>query len=43
MLRYLRKNDTYLAVGLTYTDYGIGRLEYGAYPMIVGVHIMPQT
>jgi len=42
MLRYLRKNDTYLAVGLTYTDYGIGRLEYGAYPMIVGVHIMPQ-
>jgi hypothetical protein len=41
MLRYLRKNDTYLAIGLTYTDYGVDRLEYGAYPMIVGVHIVP--
>lgn len=38
--RYLRKNDTYLAIGLTYTDYGVGRLEYGAYPMIVGVHVV---
>lgn len=41
MLRYLRKNDAYLAIGLTYTDYGIDRLEYGAYPMIVGVHVVP--
>ena len=40
MLRYLRKNDTYLAIGLTYTDYGSNRLEYGAYPMIVGVHVL---
>ena len=38
--RYLRKNDTYLAIGLTYTDYGVERLEYGAYPMIVGVHVV---
>ncbi|HID19453.1 MAG TPA: hypothetical protein EYP28_00710 [Methanophagales archaeon] len=41
MLRYLRKNETYLAIGLTYTDYGIERLEYRAYPMIVGVHVVP--
>nr|CBH38677.1 hypothetical protein BSM_21540 [uncultured archaeon] len=40
MLRYLRKNDTYLAIGLTYTDYGSNRLEYGAYPLIVGVHVL---
>ncbi|MDI6811653.1 MAG: SOSS complex subunit B family protein, partial [archaeon] len=40
MLRYLRRNETYLAIGLTYTDYGIDRLEYGAYPMIVGVHVV---
>ncbi|MHC1610793.1 MAG: hypothetical protein ACXQTW_04225 [Candidatus Methanospirareceae archaeon] len=38
--RYLKKNDTYLAIGLTYTDYGVERLEYGAYPMIVGVHVV---
>jgi hypothetical protein len=41
MLRYLRKNDTYLTIGLTYTNYGIEKLEYGAYPMIVGVHVVP--
>ncbi|MCK4475462.1 MAG: hypothetical protein KAU16_01925 [Methanophagales archaeon] len=41
MLKYLRKNDTYLAIGLTYTDYGGDRLEYGAYPLIVGVHVVP--
>ena len=41
MLRYLRKNDTYLAIGLTYSGYGMDRLEYGAYPMIVGVHVLP--
>ncbi len=40
MLRYLKKNDTYLAIGLTYSDYGADRLEYGAYPMIVGVHVV---
>ena len=40
MLRYLRKNETYLAIGLTYTDYGVDRLEYGAYPLIVGVHVV---
>nr|QNO54227.1 hypothetical protein IIFEDBNN_00011 [Methanosarcinales archaeon ANME-1 ERB7]QNO55004.1 hypothetical protein KIHMDPCI_00015 [Methanosarcinales archaeon ANME-1 ERB7] len=40
MLRYLRQNDTYLAIGLTYTDYGSNRLEYDAYPMIVGVHVL---
>lgn len=40
MLRYLRKNETYLAIGLTYSDYGATKLEYGAYPMIVGVHVM---
>ena len=40
MLRYLKKNETYLAIGLTYSDYGATRLEYGAYPMIVGVHVM---
>jgi len=43
MLRYLKKNDTYLAIGLTYSDYGVDRLEYGAYPMIVGVHIVPNS
>jgi len=42
MHRYLRRNKTYLAIGLTYTDYGIDRLEYGAYPMIVGVHVLAQ-
>jgi hypothetical protein len=40
MLRYLQKNETYLAIGLTYTDYGVNTLEYGAYPLIVGVHVM---
>ncbi|MGB2728071.1 MAG: hypothetical protein WBD09_06300 [Halobacteriota archaeon] len=40
MVRYLRKNETYLAIGLTYTDYSVDRLEYGAYPMIVGVHVV---
>ena len=40
ILRYLRKNETYLAIGLTYSDYGATKLEYGAYPMIVGVHVM---
>ena len=40
MLRYLNNNDTYLAIGLTYSDYGAERLEYGAYPMIVGVHVV---
>lgn len=39
MLRYLRKNETYLAIGLTYTDYRADKLEYGAYPLIVGVHV----
>ncbi len=42
MHRYLRRNKTYPAIGLTYTDYGIERLEYGAYPMIVGVHVLAQ-
>jgi hypothetical protein len=40
MLRYLRKNDTYLAIGLTHSDYGVSGLEYGAYPLIVGVHVV---
>lgn len=40
MLRYLRKNDTYLAIGLTHSDYGVRGLEYGAYPLIVGVHVV---
>lgn len=40
MVRYLRKNEAYLAIGLTYTDYSVDRLEYGAYPMIVGVHVV---
>lgn len=40
MLRHLRKNDSYFTIGLTYTDYGVEKLEYGAYPMIVGVHIL---
>jgi hypothetical protein len=43
MLRYLRRNETYLAIGLTYTDYGIDRLEYGAYPLIVGVHVVQKS
>lgn len=43
MLRLLRKNETYLAIGLTYTDYGIDRLEYGAYPLIVGVHVVQKS
>ncbi len=38
--RYLKKNETYIAIGLTYTDYGVNKLEYGAYPMIVGVHVL---
>ena len=41
MRRYLKKNETYLAIGLTYTDYGRTTLEYGAYPLIVGVHVVP--
>ncbi len=40
MLRYLKKNNVYFAIGLTYSDYGVDRLEYGAYPMIVGVHVI---
>jgi hypothetical protein len=43
MLRYLRKNETYLAIGLTYSDYGVDRLEYGAYPLIVGVHVLQKS
>ena len=43
MLRYLRKNETYLAIGLTYTDYGADNLEYGAYPLIVGVHVLQDS
>ena len=43
MLRYLQKNETYLAIGLTHTDYGRSKLEYGAYPMIVGVHVVPRS
>ena len=43
MLRYLRKNETYLAIGLTYSDYGADRLEYGAYPLIVGVHVLQKS
>jgi hypothetical protein len=34
MRRYLKKSETSLAIGLTYTD-------YGAYPLIVGVHVVP--
>jgi hypothetical protein len=40
MLRYLRKNETYLAIGLTHSDYGVSGLEYGAYPLVVGVHVV---
>jgi len=43
MHRYLKKNETYLAIGLTHSDYGVTRLEYGAYPMIVGVHVITLT
>jgi hypothetical protein len=43
MRRYLRRNETYLAIGLTHTDYGRSKLEYGAYPMIVGVHVVPHS
>jgi hypothetical protein len=43
MCRYLRKSETYLAIGLTYTDYGCTTLEYGAYPLIVGVHVVPRS
>ena len=43
MLRYLRQNETYLAIGLTYSDYGVEQLEFGAYPMIVGVHVVPRS
>jgi hypothetical protein len=42
MRRYLKKSETYLAIGLTYTDYGRAMLEYGAYPLIVGVHVLPK-
>jgi hypothetical protein len=42
MCRSLRKSETYFAIGLTYTDYGRAKLEYGAYPLIVGVHIVPK-
>jgi len=41
MRRLLKKSETYLAIGLTYTDYGHTTLEYGAYPLIVGVHVVP--
>jgi len=41
MRRLLKKSETYLAIGLTYTDYGRSKLEYGAYPLIVGVHVVP--
>ena len=41
MRRHLQKSETYLAIGLTYTDYGRSKLEYGAYPLIVGVHVVP--
>ena len=40
MHRYLKKNEIYLAIGLTHSDYGATWLEYGAYPMIVGVHVI---
>ena len=40
MLRYLQKNETYLAIGLTHTDYGVSGLKYGAYPLVVGVHVV---
>jgi hypothetical protein len=43
MRRHLQKSETYLAIGLTYTDYGRTRLEYGAYPLIVGVHVVPKS
>jgi hypothetical protein len=43
MRRLQRKNKTYLAIGLTYTDYGRTTLEYGAYPLIVGVHVVPKS
>ncbi|MGC9444906.1 MAG: hypothetical protein ACP5E9_08305 [Candidatus Methanospirareceae archaeon] len=43
MRRYLRRHETYLAIGLTYSDYGIERREYGAYPMIVGVHVVARS
>jgi hypothetical protein len=43
MLRYLRKNDTYLVIGLTHSDYGVSGLEYGAYPLIVGVHVVSRN
>jgi hypothetical protein len=43
MRRYLKKNEAYLAIGLTYSDYGRTKLEYGAYPLIVGVHIVPRS
>jgi hypothetical protein len=32
--------DVYLAIGLTHSDYGVSGLEYGSYPLIVGVHIV---
>jgi hypothetical protein len=43
MRRLLKKSETYFAIGLTYTDYGRTKLEYGAYPLIVGVHIVPRS
>ncbi|HDS46043.1 MAG TPA: hypothetical protein ENN68_08170 [Methanomicrobia archaeon] len=43
MLTYLRRHETYFAIGLTHTDYGRSTLEYGAYPMIVGVHLVARS
>ncbi len=43
MRRLLKKSEAYLAIGLTYTDYGRSTLEYGAYPLIVGVHVVPRA
>ncbi len=40
MLKYLRRNETYLTIGLTHSDYGVSGLEYGAYPLVVGVHVV---
>ena len=40
MLRFLRKHDVYFCIGLTHSDYGFKNLEYGAFPMVVGVHVI---
>ena len=40
MLRFLRRHTVYFCIGLTHTDYGFKNLEYGAFPMVVGVHIV---